>query len=221
MLNFAAQSWKNTVPMARVIKQRANSIEEEQMFERFTTLEEVFRYKLGTALSMEQDSLALQGELGRTAMRSSLTEIFEDHAQEKQRNIENLEQCFTLLGQEVSQNPSPATKGLAKELKSFMAKTDDTLVDEVVVAGALESQHHQVAVYESLLLQAKSLEATAVVELLSQNLLQEEAALEKLKSAADSLARTDALDRAGSMDGEQHGGSPDVEVPTYLPPGSI
>lgn len=187
------------------------------MFERFTNLEQIFNYKLGTALSMEQDSLELQSELGRSAMRSSLADFFDEQAKKKQANIANLEQCFALLGRDSSRNPSPASKGLAKELKSFMAKTDDTLLDSVAVSGALESQHHQVAVYESLVLQGKSLELTPVVELLSQNLLQEQAALEQLQSAADSLARTDALDR----EGEQHGGSPDVEVPTYLPPGSI
>ncbi|MET4004192.1 MULTISPECIES: ferritin-like domain-containing protein [Arthrobacter] len=187
------------------------------MFERFTTLDEIFCYKLGTALTMEHDSLDLMEELSKSAMRSVLTEFFDEHAQETRLNIENLEQCLALMGKENSQHPSPTTKGLAKELKSFMAKTDNTLVDAVVVAGALESQHHEVAVYESLLLQAKSLDVTEAVPLLSQNYSREQLALEKLRAAADTLAQADARDQ----DGANGAGHAVIEVPPYLPPGSV
>lgn len=194
------------------------------MFDHFTTLEEIFSYKLATALSMEHDSLELLGELEKAAMRSEISEILHGHAEETRLHIQNLEQCFAMMGQESKQYPSPTTKGLAKEAKSFMAKTDNTLVDAVVVASALESEHHEVAVYESLILQARALGTTGVVELLSQNLLQEQSAIDKLKASADTLSRADAADR-DSADTEPDRSTEDqeavVEFPPYLPPGSI
>jgi hypothetical protein len=42
------------------------------MFEAFTTSEEIFSYKLGSALTMEYDSLEMLGELERPLRETSL-----------------------------------------------------------------------------------------------------------------------------------------------------
>lgn len=187
------------------------------MFEHFTTPEEIFHYKLGSALTMEHDSLEMLGDMEKTAIRSDLRDLFREHAHETRQQIENLRQCFAMLGMEENQAPSPTTKGLAKEAKSFISKTDDTLVDAVVLTGALETEHYETAVYESLIIQAKALGAGGIAELLNQNLNQEKAAIEKIKNASDSIARADNADQDESGAGTE----PPDQVPPYLPPGSI
>jgi ferritin-like metal-binding protein YciE len=37
-----------------------------------------------------------------------------------------------------------------KEGKSRIKKTDDSVVDAVILAGALETEHYEIAVYETL-----------------------------------------------------------------------
>ncbi|AIX99926.1 hypothetical protein ART_0328 [Arthrobacter sp. PAMC 25486] len=187
------------------------------MFEHFTTPEEIFSYKLGSALTMEYDSLEMLEYMEKKAMRSELREIFREHAHETRQQIENLKRCFASLGQEVNQMPSPATKGLAKDAKSFIVKTDEILVDAVVLAALLEAEHHEMAVYENLITQAKALGAAGTVELLSKNLLQEQSALEKIKTAANWIVQANAEDRARTDPAPE----PEVGAPPYLPPGAI
>ena len=187
------------------------------MFEHFTTPEEIFSYKLGSALTMEHDSLEMLEDMEKTAMRSELRELFRDHAHETRQQIENLRQCFASLGQEPNGTPSPATKGLAKDARSFVAKTDETLVDAVVLASALEAEHHEVAVYEILITQAKSLGAAGPAELLTQNLMQEQSAIKKIKVAADSIVGSNAEE----PDRVAPASEPEIGAPPYLPPGAI
>lgn len=158
------------------------------MFEHFTTPEEIFSFKLGSALTMEHDSLDMLGELENAATREELKGLFHEHAEETRQQIANLEKCFELLGEDVNDSPSPATKGLAKEGRSFIGKTDDSLVDAVVLAGALETEHYETAVYETLITHADTRGASEVAQLLRQNLDQEKAAIEKIKAAAHTVA---------------------------------
>lgn len=195
------------------------------MFEHFRTPAEIFFYRLGSALTMEHDSLEILGDMEKAAMRSDVVDLFRDHADETRQQIGNLEQCFAILGEAVRRTPSPTTKGLAKEIKSSTDKTDHSLVDAVVLAGALEMEHYETAVYETLITYAKATDALDVVNLLAQNLEQEKAAIEKLKAAADVIARADAetqasvtaQDAADALDASK----PAIDVPPHLPPNFI
>jgi ferritin-like metal-binding protein YciE len=159
------------------------------MFEHFSTPEEIFSFKLSSALTMEHDSLEMLGTLEATTPRPELKELFHVHAEETRQQIANLEQCFALLGEEISDSPSPTTKGLAKEGKASIAKTDASIVDAVLLAGGLETERYEMAVYETLITNAKARGAEEVAQLLQQNYDQEVAASEKLIHAAEAISR--------------------------------
>jgi ferritin-like metal-binding protein YciE len=158
------------------------------MFEHFTTPEDIFSFKLGSALSMEEDSLAMLEKMAATTPRPELKELFELHAAETRQQIENLKQCFALLGEEVNDSPSPTTKGLAKEAAASISKTDSSIVDAVLLAGGLETEHYEIAVYETLITNAEARGAHEVVALLKANYDQEVAASEKIKAAAKEIS---------------------------------
>ena len=160
------------------------------MFEHFTTPEEIFSFKLGSALTMEQDSLEMLEKMAETTPRPDLKQLFELHAAETRQQIENLKQCFALLGEEVNDSPSPTTKGLAKEAAASISKTDPTIVDAVLLAGGLETEHYEIAVYETLITNAEARGAHEVAALLKKNLEQEVAASEKIKGAAKQISIT-------------------------------
>ena len=187
------------------------------MFEHFTTLEEIYSYKLALALTMEQGSIDALDTLEETAMRSELKDLFRDYAHATRHQVQNLERCFSLLDQNANDTPSAAAKGLNRETNALIAKTDSTLVDAVLLAGALEAAHHESAVYEILIIHAKALGMPGAVELLSENLLQEKDAIEKFRSAAEMVTRA-----YGQIQAE-HAGEPEpiIQVPPFLPPGSI
>jgi ferritin-like metal-binding protein YciE len=159
------------------------------MFDKLHTPEEIFSFKLGGALTMEHTSLKLLQELQEKTNRAELRELFAAHEAETRQHISNIERSFDLLGEEVETNPSPAIEGLAKEGESSLKKIDDAIIDAGILAGANEVEHHEIAVYETLVNNAHARGAEDVANLLQQNLNQEKTAVEKISAAAHRIAR--------------------------------
>jgi ferritin-like metal-binding protein YciE len=158
------------------------------MFERLNTPEEAFNYKIGAALTMEQTVLEILDDNIEEAQDGRLKELFRHHAEETKGQIRNIEQVFAAFGWDVDDSPCPAIQGIQKEGKANVKKTDDAIVDSIILSGAAETEHHEIAVYESLITQARALGRQEVVRLLEQNLEQEQHTLQKVKSAAESVA---------------------------------
>lgn len=159
------------------------------MFERLNTPQELFSYKLGAALKMENTVLEMLGNLEEAAQAEQLKQQFSHHADETREQIRNIEQAFSSLGEEPDDSPCPAIEGLEKEGKANMKKADDSLVDAVILSGAAETEHHEIAVYEGLITEAQAMGKQDVVDLLRQNLEQEQHTLEEVKRATQALAQ--------------------------------
>jgi ferritin-like metal-binding protein YciE len=158
------------------------------MFERLNTPQEVHNFKLGAALTMEQDVLDILDDNIKHAQEPAVRRIFEEHRAETEQQARNLERAFELLGWEVDDSPCPAIRGIQAEGKANIKKTDDSLVDAVILAGATETEHHEIAVYETLIVHARAMGRQDVVALLEENLHQEQATLAKVHSAAEQVA---------------------------------
>jgi ferritin-like metal-binding protein YciE len=160
------------------------------MFERLNTPEEIFSFKLGAALKMENTILDMLGDLEEHAQREELKQSLRQHAQETHRHVENIEAAFRQLGEEPDDSPCPAIDGLKSEGKATIKKTDDSVVDAVILSAAAETEHHEIAVYESLITNAEARGASEVVALLRENLQSEQQTLEQVKRTAEEVART-------------------------------
>jgi ferritin-like metal-binding protein YciE len=147
------------------------------MFERFDTPEELFSYKLGSALSMERQLADLLEQLEERAQREDIRHPLAVHREQTLQHIANIKQCFKLLGEEVHNQPCSVVDAMANEGRAMLKKTDDSLADVVIVALASEAEHYEVAVYESLIANADARKAAAVAKLLRENLAQEKHAL--------------------------------------------
>jgi ferritin-like metal-binding protein YciE len=159
------------------------------MFERLNTPEEAFNYKLGAALKMEHTVLdKILDDSIDEAKDDQLKQLFRHHADETRQQIRNLEEVFAAFGWEVDDSPCPAIEALHKEAKTNIKKTDDAIVDGVILSGALETEHHEIAVYEGLIIQARAMGREQVVRLLEQNLEQEQHTLQEAKSALERVA---------------------------------
>ena len=159
------------------------------MFERLNTPEEIFSFKLGAALKMENTILDMLGELEEHAQREELKQSLRRHAQETHQHVENIEAAFRLLGEEVDDSPCPAIEGLQAEGKATIKKTDDAVVDAVILSAAAETEHHEIAVYETLITNAEARGAEDVAALLRQNLQSEQQTLEQVKRTSQEIAR--------------------------------
>ena len=153
------------------------------MFEHFDTPEEIFSFKLGSTLTAERDGVAMLEQLASTAQHDDLKELLQRHADETRQQAGNLERVFQILGEDEQTAPAPTAKGLAKEAEASLRKTDDSIVDAVVIAGALENEHWEIAVYEVLVANAEARGASEAAQVLRQNLDQEKAMAEALTGA--------------------------------------
>jgi len=159
------------------------------MFERLNTPEEVFSFKLGAALKMENTILEMLSELDEHAQREELKQSIRQHAQETRHHVSNLEQSFRLLGEEVDDSPCPAIDGLQSEGKATIKKADESVVDIVILSGIVETEHHEIAVYENLIAAAEARGAGEVATLLRENLHSEQQTLERAKHSSEQVLR--------------------------------
>jgi ferritin-like metal-binding protein YciE len=158
------------------------------MFERLNTPEEAYNFKLGAALKMEHTVLEkiLEDSI-EEAQDETVKQLFRHHADETRQHVRNLEQVFAAFGWEVDDSPCPAIEALHKEAKTNVKKTDDAIVDSSILSGALETEHHEIAVYEGLIIKARAMGRDDVVRLLEQNLEQEQHTLQEAKTALEKI----------------------------------
>ena len=153
------------------------------------TPNELFTHKLGAALTMEETILEMLDELEGEASDPQLKQQLRKHHQETQQHVQNLRQIFVALGEEPEKQDCPTIEGLQKEGKAMIKQVDDSLVDAVILNGVIETEHHEIAVYDGLIITAEQMEDEDVVALLHENLEQEEATLDRAVKAAEQSAQ--------------------------------
>lgn len=158
------------------------------MFERFNTPEEIFSFKLGSALTMERKLVDVLEELEQHARRPEIKRALGEHRQQTLGHVANIERCFELLGEDIDDSPCPVLDAMAKEGQATLKKTDDALLDAVILVAATESEHYEIAVYETLITNAHARGASEVAALLTENFEQEKHALEVARGAMNTIA---------------------------------
>jgi ferritin-like metal-binding protein YciE len=149
----------------------------------------LFAYKLGTVLSGEKKILAMLKKLEKRAQRDELKQQFRHHREETEGQIKNIEQAFQALGEKPTGRANPTVAGLAEQADVLYDKTDDEILDTVLLGGAAETEHLEIALYEDLITQARAMGEQQVVSLLEQNLEQEHHTLEEVRRASEQLAQ--------------------------------
>ena len=145
---------------------------------------DLFVHNLGAALTMENTVNDMLAKLAEKANGSELKNQLRHHKEETEAQIRNLRQAFQSLGQEPNEKPCPAIEGIEKEGETNLKLADDALADDVILAGCAETEHHEIAVYENLIVHADAMGQEDVVALLRENLEQEQHTLgEVLKSS--------------------------------------
>ena len=153
------------------------------------TPHELFVHKLGAALTMEETILQMLENLREEASDPKLQKDLQQHHRETEQQVQNLARVFQALGEQPEKQACPAIEGLEKEGKQMIKEVDDSLVDSVILGGVIETEHHEIAVYDGLIIKAEQMDDDDIVALLQENLEQEEAALDKAVKAAEQSAK--------------------------------
>ena len=140
------------------------------------------------AHKMETKLVEVLEELEQAAQRDEIKQALREHREQTRQHAMNIEKCFSLLGEDIDDSPCPVIEAMAKEGKATIKKTDDSLVDAIVLVAATESEHYEIAVYETLVTNARARGETQVAELLQENLDQDTHALEIARSTMNTIA---------------------------------
>jgi ferritin-like metal-binding protein YciE len=151
---------------------------------------ELFVHELGATLTMEETILEMLEELQDKASDPKLRTQLQQHHTETQQQIQNLRRIFDALGEPPEKQPCAAIEGLEKEGQQTIKEVADGLVDSVILSGVIETEHHEIAVYDVLIIKAEQMDDDDIVALLHENLEQEEATLDKAVKAAEQSAQT-------------------------------
>lgn len=158
------------------------------MFERLSTWEAAYRYKLGAALKMEHTVLEILDSAVEEAQAEPVETLFAQHRSESEGHVRNLEQAFRQMGWEPSKSPCPAIDCLQAEGQANAKKSDPRIVDTILLQSAVEVEHYEIGVYQNLIDAARAAGRKDSAELLTRNLDSERRALKLARDAHQKVA---------------------------------
>jgi ferritin-like metal-binding protein YciE len=158
------------------------------VFERLNDPQEAFNFKLGAALKMEQTVLEMLEDNAEEAHDEKAKQLFRHHHDETEAHVRNIEEAFQAFDWEADTSPCPAIDGLQKEGKANAKKADESIVDIVLLQGAVETEHHEIGVYENLITTARALDRQEVAGILARNLEDEKHTLGEVSELERQLA---------------------------------
>jgi ferritin-like metal-binding protein YciE len=159
------------------------------MLERIKNAQELYNYKLGSAYNMEHKVLDLLDASIDNAQDESIKQLLRHHQDETRQQISNIEQAFAAFGWEADKKPCISMEALEQEAKAETKITDDRLKDAVILAGAGETEHHEIATYDTLIMGAQAMGRNDVAQLLQQNLEQEQHTLQEVRNESQRVAQ--------------------------------
>jgi ferritin-like metal-binding protein YciE len=150
--------------------------------------QELFAYKLGTALAAERKVHTELGKMEREAQLPELKQGFARHREETEQQIRNVEQALEAIGAPTTAHDDLVAKAIAQQAEQMLGRVDESLVDAVLAAGAAETEHHEIAMYDGLIAMAGKMGQEDVVALLQENLEQELQTLRDIETVTERLA---------------------------------
>jgi ferritin-like metal-binding protein YciE len=154
-----------------------------RVIDRIESPKDLLKFKLGAALKMENTVLEMLYKLRDEARSDELKHLFRHHADETRGQIDNIVQAFAMLGTDADEKPCPTIEAIDKESKANMKIASEQMLDAVILSGAAETEHHEIAVYEALIILTEELGEHDVVTRLRENLGQEQHTLEEVTRA--------------------------------------
>jgi ferritin-like metal-binding protein YciE len=149
----------------------------------------LFVHQLGEALNMERTVLTMLKRNREAAQDSEVEQLFADHLAETEGHVANLEQAFSVLGEQAAGHTCYGMDGMKKEAQDMIEKITPELLDGALAAGATHVEHYEIATYKGLLTHAEAMGEEDITALLQENLEQEEQTLAKVESTAVRLAQ--------------------------------
>jgi ferritin-like metal-binding protein YciE len=154
-----------------------------------TAPRELFLHELGDVYDAEKRIETMLADLVKECSDRDAVTALKDHLQETHQQIQNIEQCFTVLGAKPHRQECQVVEGIKKEHDAFVrGKPTDEMLMLFDLAGTAKTEHYEIAAYRTLIDQCKLMGQQDCVDLLSQNLRQEEAMAQRVEMISHRLS---------------------------------
>jgi Mn-containing catalase len=154
------------------------------------SLEELLVDEMRDILHAEKQLTKALPKLAKAARFEKLRELFEQHLRETEMQIERLEESFSLLGQAARAKACKGMMGLIEEGSEVIEEgeeKEDAAADLALIGAAQRVEHYEISAYTTARNLAQQLRHSAIVDLLSTSLAEEENADMLLNQVARSL----------------------------------
>ena len=126
----------------------------DAVFERFKTPEELYNFKLGAALTMEHTVLAMLGDHAEAARSSELADLFRiTRTRPASRSPTSRRPSPRSAGSSTT-SPAPPSRASRRRARPTSGRPAPHWSTPCSCAGAAETEHHEIAVYEGLITHA-------------------------------------------------------------------
>src|SRR5712672_624931 len=172
-------------------------------------LSELLIDELRDILHAEKQLTKALPKMAEAARFDQLRELFEQHLEETETQIERLNECFDLLGKTTRTKPCRGMMGLVEEGQEVMEegeKKEDAAADLALIGAAQRVEHYEISGYTTARNLAQQLRQRAIVALLSKSLAEEQNADQLLDQVARSLmsvAKMPAAIERATIDGAE------------------
>jgi Mn-containing catalase len=146
--------------------------------------------ELRDILHAEKQLLKALPKMAKAARFDRLRELFENHLTETERQVERINECFSLLGVNARAKACKGMMGLVEEGQEVMDEAkekDDATADLALIGASQRVEHYEISGYTTAKNLAQQLRHSAVVALLSASLAEEENADQLLNQVARTL----------------------------------
>jgi len=152
-------------------------------------MQELFLHELAEMYDAEHTIVFGLQAMDQGASDESLRSAIQNHLEQTQGHIRNLEQVFNQLGQEPYRETNEIAQGAAKEVQKGLGEAHQSpeLVDCVIISAVIKVEHFEIASYRGLITGAQQMGQTEIVDLLQQNLRQEEQTAQIAEQSAPDL----------------------------------
>jgi manganese catalase len=153
-------------------------------------IDELLIEELRDILHAEKQLTKALPKMAKAARFDQLRELFEQHLAETEEQVERINECFSLLGSSARAKPCKGMMGLVEEGQEVMQEgedKEDAAADLALIGAAQRVEHYEISGYTTARNLAQQLRHSAVVELLSKSLAEEENADQLLNQVSRSL----------------------------------
>jgi ferritin-like metal-binding protein YciE len=155
------------------------------------TLDEKMAYELGGIYDAEHQFLEAQQQMIQQASDGTVKTLLQQHIQQTEQQIRNLEQVFQTLGQQPKREKCQAAAGLVSDGQKLLKEVsgNPALIDLAIAGAQAKVEHFEIACYRGLVTGAQQAGQQQIVQLLQQNLQQEEQTAQRVEASTPQLVQ--------------------------------